>query len=101
MKVYQIHDITLFGELLPDESEMSMPRFLARYSLPENETVVPANPEAAVEKPIRRCALGRKCSKAKNNRAAEVTGTGLYCSSICRGRVKAQTMRSKQRAAAV
>jgi hypothetical protein len=94
MKVYRIHDVSLLGELCPDEGEIPMSKFLARYPLPENEIVTPA------EKPVRRCALGRKCSKAKNQRAAEVTGTGLYCSGICRSRVKAQTMRSKQRPAA-
>jgi hypothetical protein len=99
MKVYRIHDVTLSGELLPEEGEMSMARFLARYSLPENETVVPANPEGAVEKPIRRCALGRKCLRAKNNRAAEVAGKAQYCSVNCQGRARVRAKLAQKPAA--
>lgn len=90
LKIYHIHDVKFFGELLPDETEdkISMAKFLARYPLPESETATPANPESAPEKPARRCALGRKCLRAKGIRAAEVGGRGQYCSNSCRGRAR-------------
>jgi hypothetical protein len=90
LKIYHIHDVKFFGELLPDETEdkMSMAKFLARYPLPESEMVTPANPESVPEKPARRCALGRKCLRAKGIRASEVRGRGQYCSNSCRGRAR-------------
>ncbi len=41
MRVHYIHDVRFFGELMPDEAEMPMWKFLARYPLPETETVTP------------------------------------------------------------
>jgi hypothetical protein len=95
-RVYHIHDISLLGELTLDEAEM--PRFLARYPLPEDETVTPAGEPVEV-KPVRRCALGKKCLRLKNRQAGEVTGKGEYCSVTCRGRAKV-VAKLAQRAAA-
>lgn len=40
-RVYHIHDLSFFGELLRGENAMSMYKFLAKYPLPDDETVIP------------------------------------------------------------
>src|SRR5438445_4796530 len=42
------------------------------------------------------CALGSKCLRAYRRKPAEVTGTGQYCSSMCRGTAQALAKRSQQ-----
>jgi len=86
-RVYHIHDLTLFGELSSGEAEMPMNRFLAKYPLPEDETVTPKGEPVKTET-VRLCVLGRKCLRAVRNRAAEVSGKSQYCSVNCRGRAR-------------
>lgn len=97
-RVYHIHDISLFGELTREEAEMPMSRFLAKYPLPEDETVTPAGEPVEV-KPVKRCALGKKCLRLKNRQAGEVVGKGEYCSTNCRGRARMISQRAKAVAA--
>jgi hypothetical protein len=90
------HDIMFLAELLPEESEMSLAKIESRYPVDYNQPIFVPKVE---EKPVRRCALGRKCLRAKNNRAAEVAGKAEYCSDNCRGRAK-MLARLTQKAAA-
>jgi hypothetical protein len=87
VRIYNIHDLTLLGELISDEAEMPMNRFLEKYPLPEDEMVTPTG-ELVVTPPVRRCALKQKCLRVKGRQVAEVTGRGQYCSPGCIGRAK-------------
>jgi len=102
MKVYHINDLSLFGELLPDETEnnMRMSKFLARYPLPEPEAVTPAKPAKPENKPERAakerlCKSGSKCIW-KRRKAALSVGRSLYCTPVCQ-----QADRARQRRASV
>ena len=86
-RVYHIYDISLFGELSSGEAEMPMNRFLAKYPLPEDDTVTPKG-ELVVMAPVRRCALKQKCLRVRGRQAGEVTGRGQYCFPGCIGRAK-------------
>lgn len=82
-RVYHIHDVSLLGELLPDETEMPMSRFLSRYQLPENETVTPAVATDRPSRPARLCKSGAKCIWAKYRKAAPAVGRSPYCTPAC------------------
>lgn len=85
--VYHIHDVSFFGELLPGEAEMPMSRFIARYSLPEDEMVTPVagstegRPQKQVK--VRPCKSAGKCIWAKRRKPASAVGKSLYCTSAC------------------
>lgn len=84
-RVYHIHDLALFGELASGEAEMPMNRFLAKYPLPEDETVTPAGEPI---KPVKQtevvpCASGVKCLWVKRGKAAPAVGRSKYCTPTC------------------
>lgn len=84
-RVYHIYDISLFGELSSGEAEMPMNRFLAKYPLPEDETVTPAGEPI---KPVKQtevvpCASGVKCLWVKRGKAAPAVGRSKYCTPTC------------------
>ena len=90
--VYTIHDFAFFGELLPEEEQMSLVQILDKYPAAV-DVIHPALPEAA---PGRLCAMGSKCLRAYRRKAAVVTGTGKYCSPICRAAAASLSMRPKR-----
>lgn len=83
--LHHVTDLVILGELLPGEDEIPMSKFLSRYPLPEDETVIPKGTEPTVQK-VRRCTLGKKCVFIKNRQPREIVGNGKYCSKACRGR---------------
>ena len=91
MHVYHIHDLSLFGELLPDEVGMPMVRFLSRYPLPEDGIVTP---KGEPEKPIRRCKAGKKCLRFEKRKPAPAKGSGDYCSTACAASDRARNKRA-------
>lgn len=93
--VQEPHDIMFLGELLPEECSMSLAKIEARYPVDYEKPIYTPKVEVT---PVRRCALARKCLRARNNRAAEVTGKADYCTN-CRGRAKMMKTRSNQPAA--
>jgi hypothetical protein len=96
-KIQDVHGVSFFGVLLPEEESMSVLQILKRYPIDEEKTLQ-LLPEAP---PVRLCALGRKCFRAHKSKAAEITGTGAYCSKICKGAAQAAKRRSKALAPAV
>jgi hypothetical protein len=81
-KVYGIHDLTFFGELLPEEERMSIATILNKY--PAGVEAIGATQTVAA--PDRLCALGSKCSRSVRRKGAAVTGKGKYCSQPCKSR---------------
>lgn len=91
-KMYSIHDLTFFAELLPEEAKMSLVQIMDKYRA-DVDVIHPALPEAAT---ARLCVLGSKCLRAYRRKAAVVSGTGKYCSASCRGTAVALAKRSKR-----
>jgi hypothetical protein len=81
-KVYGIHDLTFFGELLPEEERMSIAAILNKYPSAV-EVIAPTQTVAA---PERLCALGSKCARAVRRKGAPVSGNGKYCGQPCKSR---------------
>lgn len=90
-RVYHISDLSLFGELLLGEAEITMHRFLAKYPLPEDETVTP---KGEPPKPVRLCKAGKDCIRYEHRKAAPAKGSGQYCSSACAASVRARAKRA-------
>jgi hypothetical protein len=85
-RVYHFHDVSFAGELLPGENEMPMSKFLARYPLPENQTVTPVagSTEGRQKEPkVRPCKSAAKCIWAKRRKAAPAVGRSQYCTPAC------------------
>jgi hypothetical protein len=93
LRVYHIHDLSFFGELLRGEDEMPMHRFLAKYPLPEDEMVTPKGEPEKPVKPVRLCKAGKKCMKFEKRRPAPVKGSGEYCSTMCSASARARAKR--------
>ena len=55
-----------------------MNRFLARYPLPEDETVTPKGEPEKPEKPVRMCKAGKKCMKFRGRTLVPAKGAGEY-----------------------
>lgn len=91
-KVYSIHDLTFFAELLPEEEKMSLVQTMNKYPA-HVDAIHPALPEATPEQ--RLCALGSRCLRAYRRKASVMTGSGKYCSLACRGTALALAKRSK------
>jgi hypothetical protein len=91
LRVYHIHDVAFLGELLPDEVEMPMVRFLSRYPLPEDEIVTP---KGGSEKPVRLCKAGQKCLRYAKRKPAPAKGSGDYCSTACSASGRARAKRA-------
>jgi len=78
-----VTDLVILGELLP-EGVMPMHRFLVRYPLPEDETVLPKGEQPVVKKvKVVPCASGLKCIWVKRNKPAPATGRSRYCTKVC------------------
>jgi len=79
-----VTDLVILGELLPGEGVMPMHRFLVRYPLPEDETVLPKGEQPVVKKvKVVPCASGLKCIWVKRNKPAPATGRSRYCTKVC------------------
>jgi len=94
-KVYGIHDLTFFGELLPEQERMSIAAILTKY--PAGIEVIGATQTVAA--PERLCALGSKCARSVRRKGAAVTGNGKYCSQPCKSRSMRLATVSKDMAA--
>jgi hypothetical protein len=93
--LHGIHGLVFFGELLPEEEQMSLSTILNKY--PSSvDAIVPSQGE---QQPERLCALGTKCARAVRRKAAIVTGKGKFCSATCKGRAMRVAKRSKAMAA--
>lgn len=88
-KVYSIHDLTFFAELLPEEQKLSLSAILNKY--PSNIEMIAAT--QTVVAPERLCALGSKCARAVRRKGGAVTGKGKYCSQPCKSRAMRLTKR--------
>jgi hypothetical protein len=75
-------DITFLSELTPDELATSDVQFLATWRV---DKIVPPKQDGPAP---RYCALGRKCLKAVKGKAAVISGSSEWCSTLCRGRAK-------------
>lgn len=107
LRVYRIHDLSFFGELIDDEKTMPMARFLARYPLPEDEsgdagaTVTPKGAPEKPAKPVRLCKSGKKCLKFEKRRPAPAKGSGEYCSTCSKMCAASARARAKRASAAL
>jgi len=90
-RVYCIHDLSFFGELSSGEDQMPMNRFLAKYPLPEDETVMP---KGEPPKPVRLCKAGKGCLRYEHRKPAPAKGSGEYCSAACAASVRARAKRA-------
>jgi hypothetical protein len=84
-----------FGELLPEEEQMSLSTILNKYPT----TVDAILPSQGEQQPEGLCALGTKCARAVRRKAAIVTGKGKFCSATCKGRAMRIVKRLKTESA--
>ena len=89
-KATTIHDIVFFGELSPDESELSLDAITRKYPAPEViDPGMLALSTKAERIAVRRCALGTRCMRFDKKTKAGVCKTrSAYCSDGCKGRAK-------------
>jgi len=99
-RIYHIHDLIILGELLPGENDIPMNRFLAKYPLPENETVTPVagvtggRPQKPAK--VRPCQSGAKCMWLKRGKPAPARKGSLYCTPNCQKSDSARRGREKR-----
>jgi hypothetical protein len=92
--LHGIHGLVFFGELLPEEEQMSLSTILNKY--PSSvDAIVPSQGE----QPERLCALGSKCARAIRRKGAAVSGKSKYCSGTCKGRAMSIAKRLKTESA--
>jgi hypothetical protein len=93
--LHGIHGLVFFGELLPEEEQMSLSTILNKY--PSSvDAIVPSQGE---QQPERLCALSTKCVRAIRRKGAIVTGKGKFCSATCKGRAMRIVKRLKTESA--
>ena len=84
--ILEPHTVMFLGEMLPEEESLTVAKIESLYPVDLDKPIYVPSTERI--KPARLCALGRKCLRAKKNRAAECSGEAQYCSINCRGRAK-------------
>jgi hypothetical protein len=77
------HDIVFLSELTAEEAMMSPVRW--EKFLEDGNNRKPIVKPSSPPEP-RRCILGKDCHMATRRQPAVIEGSGLYCSSVCRGR---------------
>jgi hypothetical protein len=90
LKASSVGDVFFLAELTREEAALSDEKFIRLIEVGWNTSpiVKPAAPPAP-----KLCALGSKCFRSYKRKAAEVTGSGLYCSAICKGSARARSKR--------
>ena len=91
LKVYTIYDVMFLGELLPEETTMSITQILNRYPIDEDKAIASVEPEAPE---VRLCVAGKKCLRYEHRHPAPVKGAGHYCSTACAASVRARVKRA-------